>query len=435
MAFALFALSLGLGVDGRAAVLDAIPWVLDSTTGSSSYAQTGDVIVTNDGTEEDGAMWDPCTINMTQSFNMTFTINFGGNVYGCGADGMAFVMQTQGTGVVGAASAEHGYDSGGINGASLAVIMDTWTNTGAPYDDPPGEQTLGIDDNDSVSDVACNGTGPVTITGPCRPSIIADGSQATDANDHQVNFTWVPSGSNGTMTVTVDGIQRAVWTVDNYATIFNADGGDVDDVTFGITGGTGGGYNVQQAGLDNGSSADNGTEVSDLCGDATFTPNAIATETITPGNVCSVTQPPTFTVSETPTISATFTVSPTPSPTFTPLPTDCGTPTYVGGQALLQGQPGDSGGSTTTNFTYNVPSVVPDALVMVVVQNNTGGQLVDSMSFGGSAMTAGPSVTNVAGGKEALYYLPVGSLAAGSKTLAVTYNNTDNDPQIITIYV
>ncbi|HTB21256.1 MAG TPA: hypothetical protein VK914_00970 [bacterium] len=441
---AALALSLWLCAGRLAAVaLDDIPWNLVSggsaaAAGAPYYIQTGDVAVTADNAagNEAGAMWDPCTINLAEAFNLTFTINFGGNVYGCGADGMAFVLQNNGLGVVGAPSAEHGYDSGSVNGNSLAVVMDTWTNSGTPYSDP-NYQSLGIEDNDSVSDAACSGTGPVTIVnnfGGCRPSIIASGAQATDAANHQVQFIWTPSGANATMTVFVDGSERAEWTVDNYANIFS----NVNAVTFGITGGTGGGYNLQQAGLDAGSTVDNGTDVANppLCGVNTPTPNVTPSDLPTPYNACSVTQPPIFTQSETFTISPTFSVSPTASPTFTPAPTDCGTPSYVAGKALMTGQPGDSGGSTTTNIVYNVPSALMDGLVVIVVQNNTGGQLVNSINFGGTPMlTPVPSVTNINGGKEALFELPVGDLAAGNQTVSINYNNTDNDPQVITIYV
>ena len=75
-------------------------------------------------------MWDPCTIDLTQRFDLTFTVFFGWNSYCCGADGMAFVMQTSGNGVVGLDSGEHGYDNNNVGVNSLAVVMDTYTNPG-----------------------------------------------------------------------------------------------------------------------------------------------------------------------------------------------------------------------------------------------------------------------------------------------------------------
>src|ERR1700733_13901216 len=99
-------------LSGRAyaVAVDSIPWVLD---GTSSWSSTGYVeLVPNSGTSA-GAMWDPCTINVNDGFNLTWTVFLGQQNYTCGGDGMAFVLQGDGTGVVGQDSGEHGYDNGG----------------------------------------------------------------------------------------------------------------------------------------------------------------------------------------------------------------------------------------------------------------------------------------------------------------------------------
>ena len=168
-----------------------------------------------------------------------------------------------------------------------------------------------------MNDVACNPSGPVTITGPCRPSIIESGAQATDCGYHQEEFVWNPSGANATLTVSVDGVQRAVWTINNYSTLFGN-----TNVYFGMTASTGGSTNLQQAGLDTGSTVDGSTPVDTAaaCANPTVTPNAVATETGTPWN-CGLTLPPTFTpTGPTNTFTQTYTFTKTP----TPFPTPCG---------------------------------------------------------------------------------------------------------------
>src|SRR5262245_26764095 len=97
-------------------------------------------MLTPKAASQKGAMWNPCQISMNSNFDMTFVMNFGAD--NCGADGMAFVLQTNGTGALGADSGEHGYSNGGI-GNSVAITFDTYINPGAPYNDP-NYDSLGI---------------------------------------------------------------------------------------------------------------------------------------------------------------------------------------------------------------------------------------------------------------------------------------------------
>ncbi|HTB21257.1 MAG TPA: hypothetical protein VK914_00975, partial [bacterium] len=205
---ALFALGLMLCPNSLFAALDQIPWVLQ---GNAVNAQTGNVVVVPDQngltgpTNQAGAMWDPCAINVNEAFNLSWTVNLGGNEMPCGADGMAFVLQTGGTGVIGLASGEHGYDNGSIPTTSLAVVLDTYTNAGSPYFDPTYE-SLGIEDNNSAEDAACNGTGPVTIAntfGGCRPPILPGGANASNGQNLTVDFIWTPNTVTGDATYEV----------------------------------------------------------------------------------------------------------------------------------------------------------------------------------------------------------------------------------------
>lgn len=99
-----------------------INWVLN---GSAQYNNGYRVMITPDAGTQAGSMWNPCQIDMNNSFNMCFIMNFGHRA--CGADGIAFVLQGVGTGALGPDSGEHGYS--GIS-PSLAIDFDTYQNPG-----------------------------------------------------------------------------------------------------------------------------------------------------------------------------------------------------------------------------------------------------------------------------------------------------------------
>ncbi|HTB23273.1 MAG TPA: hypothetical protein VK914_11290 [bacterium] len=129
------------------------------------------------------------------------------------------------------------------------------------------------------------------------------------------------------------------------------------------------------------------------------------------------------------------TASPSPTPTGTPYPPGCGPPVFQGGATLLDGQPGNSAGAKTYNYT--VPSTTSDALVLVEVEEPTSGEDVSSMTFGGAPVPLWESQTMAgsASGTWAIYAMTTASLAAGSTPLVVTFNNTDNTNDIIQIYL
>ncbi|HXB98685.1 MAG TPA: sugar-binding protein, partial [bacterium] len=251
--------------------------------GNAVHQQTGNVVLTQDSGGQIGGMWNACTLNLTQNFDITWDLNFGGNAYGCGADGMAFALQKNGTGALGADSGEHGYDNGGIN-SGIAVYMDTWTNAVAPYNDP-AYQSLGVNVNGAPGDAVNGGT----ITGPARPPLLPANAPITDALNHTVEFIWTVSGVNGTMQVKVDGNLQATYVFNNFAT--NWFGGNASAVTWGMTASTGGSYNLQQAGVDSVSTI-NGTAVTSatVCAISTPTVNTTPAVTVTP-MACTVPTP------------------------------------------------------------------------------------------------------------------------------------------------
>lgn len=258
-----------------AAVAD-LPWAL---AGTASYLQTGNVVLTQNSGAQAGAMWNRCSLDLTKPFDVTWDLNFGGNNYGCGADGMAFALQKNGVAVLGADSGEHGYDNGGIN-SGIAVYMDTWTNAVGPYNDPAYD-SLGVNVNGTPGD-ATNGCGGGTaITGPCRPGLLPGNAQVTDGLNHTVEYVWTPAGLNATLAVKVDGNLRGTWTFNNFAV--NWFGGDATAVNWGMTASTGGAYNLQQAGVDSISTI-NGVAVTSAAACAVPTP----TPNVTPSPVVTV---------------------------------------------------------------------------------------------------------------------------------------------------
>jgi len=258
------ALTLLLAAAGTASAvtLDNLPWVLE---GTAIGGNTGDVKLTQNTASCAGAMWEPCVINVTENFDLVWTLYPGDVDYNCGGDGMAFVLQGLGASILGNVSGEHGYGATFTDG--LAVFLDTYQNSGSPYLDP-GYESLGIVVDGGDADAACTDTNG--ITGPCRPPALPGGANVTDGNFHQFEVQWAVSGGNATLSVLVDSNPQAVYAVPNYSQYF----ANTAAVYFGFTASSGSGTNWQQAALDSGSTVNGSTAVTALgCGANTPTPN------------------------------------------------------------------------------------------------------------------------------------------------------------------
>lgn len=187
--------------------------VLDgSATGSC------DCYTITDFTNQAGSVWSPTTIDLTNPFDFTFTINLGvDDVWG--ADGMVFALRQTGT-ASGALGNGMGYS--GIT-PSVGVEVDTWNSS-------PTVAT------DIVSDhVGMNSMGGVEhdLEGPLAIANIEDGL------DHTFQVTWDPVTFD--LEVILDGTSIFTHTEDLVTSFF----GGVPDVYFGWTGGTGGVDNIQ----------------------------------------------------------------------------------------------------------------------------------------------------------------------------------------------
>ena len=309
-------------------------------------------------------MWDPCKIDITQPFDISFMMNFGDTT--CGADGMSFVLQNDSGTVTGGNAGEHGFGSI-TNG--LAVGFDIFERTVSPYFDPVYD-SLNIQTSASAQyagPAACD-SGLGVISGPTcsRPQISASSPNIKDGLDHTMRFVWDPlsNPSTPTITVYVDGNLRAEWTMPSgyLASIFGSPASN--QLWFGITAATGGSETYQEAGILAGSIANGGQDMStNPCAVATIA--AVATPLVLPTNACGTATPaPTFTFSPTPMPPTnTFTDSPTP------FPAGCGTPTYQSGGIVATGQCGNS--LALQNYTVTAPAVA-NTLLLVAISRASG---------------------------------------------------------------
>jgi len=390
-----------------------VPWVLVGNAASETNA--GVVQLTANTTAQVGAMWNPCAINVTQPFDLTWMVNFGTNQQQCGADGMAFVLQSNGTtGIMGADSGEHGYSNGNIT-SSLAVILDTFTNSGI-YDDPPWN-SLGIEtagNNQDAGPTGCtygtwtsNGTGQIAYSGNyCgRPPISSAYSQVPIGLNYTFEVQWNPTTYQITVITTTPGFvpsTQAIWTLpSNYlSTIFGSPAGNL--VYFGFTASDGGSTNAQQAALIGGTI--NGVNVNTITCAPSPTPGSLAPPQVTP-TFCG-TQSPTFTPN-----GPTF----TPTITFTPYPLGCGPPTIVGTPLLEEGYLSSASNSYPMTIPYN-----PNELLVVRISNQSTATAITSVTYNGSALTQVMSNVDQQNGQMETWILKLPSTGA-SYNLVVNF--------------
>ena len=330
-----------------------INWALN---GSAAYADNGSVRLTPDSPTQAGSMWNPCPLDINNNFNLCFRMNFGHRA--CGADGMAFVLQTGGTGQLGQDSGEHGYS--GI-GNSLAIAFDTYQNPAAPYYDPINHSLNlnrnGNRDFEGPGNGSCAGTnGTGWAAGDCRTSVSASQAIISDAQDHDMCVTW--NAGSRSLSVSFDGVNRATWTLP--ADYINTAFGGSSTVYYGFTGSTGGSTNYQQVEQ---TSADITT-----CG-YTAQPTANATAIPLSYDSCGFTPAPTYTP-EGPTN--------TPTITPTPYPPGCGPPAMVASSHV-----GSACNPPATSF--NNPGGANGMLLVRIEKGGSGD--VTGVSYGGQPMT------------------------------------------------
>ena len=210
-----------------------------NVAGTATVMSTSGCYQLTNTTSQSGAVWNIYMINLTQPFDITLKLNFGNRSEihyvpaTCGADGMTFVLQPLSIGVFGPGGGV-GYQ--GIT-PSLGVVMDTYVDN--PTD--PSFQHISIHKNGDVLHNTANQL--VSYT-----SAVGFPANITDGLYHKFRFTWTPTPSGvGTMNIyfgtatTLPTTPTLTYTGNIVNDIFSNN----PNVYWGVSGSTGGCWNVQ----------------------------------------------------------------------------------------------------------------------------------------------------------------------------------------------
>lgn len=188
-------------------------------TGNDCYQLTG--LFGN----QNGTVWYGDQLDLNQPFNIQFRMNFG-NLDVDGADGICFVLHTQGTSAIGQNGGGMGYQD---FGTSLGIEFDTYQNSNRsdPFYDHVAIQLNGDINHSGANNVA----GPVQIS-PFNENV-------EDGDDHVVEIRWDPA--TNALQVYFDCAFRLQGNIDIINQVFNG----TTQVWWGFTAATGGLYNNQ----------------------------------------------------------------------------------------------------------------------------------------------------------------------------------------------
>ena len=199
------------------------PYILN---GSATQRTCNCYVLTNDGQNQSGTAWNKNLIDLSQSFDYVFEINLGCKD-GPGADGIGFILQTEGTNL-GATGQGLGFK--GIS-PSLGVLIDTYENEGE--NDPPWDHLA----------IQMNGVSDHLLPGGdlAAPVMLIEGNEnIEDCRWHLLRIEW--NAVTHMLRVSIDNEQRITINKDLVADIF----GGKPKVFWGFAGSTGGSSNVQQ---------------------------------------------------------------------------------------------------------------------------------------------------------------------------------------------
>ncbi|MEM9987237.1 MAG: L-type lectin-domain containing protein, partial [Bacteroidota bacterium] len=214
-----FCLLLGLASLGHAQY---------NTVGNATANGPDCFILTNNATSQTGAAWNTTTIDPNFPFDIRGSINLGTN--DGGADGIAFVLQTAGSGAIGGLGGSLGY--GGLI-PSLIIEFDTYQNS-----------TWGDPVFDHVAILSAGSNSHIAATSLVAPvGILPGNANAEDGLFHDVRFRWLPAIS--VFEVYVDCQLRLTYNGDIRTVLNNSTA-----VTYGFTASTGGLTNQHQACFD-----------------------------------------------------------------------------------------------------------------------------------------------------------------------------------------
>lgn len=182
-------------------------------------------------TNNRGVVWNNTPLDLSQPFDMTFTVSQTPN----GADGLAFVLQNAGTGAYGASGNANGFATPvppdpfytGII-ASVGVELDCQDNSGAGVADIPADH------------IAVHVNGDITTAAAGPAAAIPNGSNINDGNCRLWRIVWVPAPVNR-MDIYFNNVLRLTYNNDMVANVF----GGNPAVTWGLTGSCGASFMTQ----------------------------------------------------------------------------------------------------------------------------------------------------------------------------------------------
>jgi len=252
------------------------PYILN---GAATQRTCNCYVLTEDRQNASGTVWNKSKHDLTQSFDFVFDVNLGCKD-GNGADGIGFILQTEGTNL---GATGQGLGFAGIS-PSLGILIDTYQNTAE--NDPPWDH-LAIQMNGESDHLQ-----PQNLAGPV---MLTDGNQnIEDCNWHLFRIKWDAVAK--TLEVSVDGQLRLSVQKDLVQDIF---GGD-PLVYWGFAGSTGGSSNVQQFcaalrpdyGFDGGQVLCDGTPVKFIDNSSSFGTITRRHWDLGDGTISTVVQPP-----------------------------------------------------------------------------------------------------------------------------------------------
>lgn len=199
------------------------------TNGSATQDNCNCYTLTTETMNQSGSVWNATQTDLRQPFDFKFNVFLGCN--DGGADGIAFILQTQSTSVGRSGS---GLGFAGVS-PSIGIALDTYQNTfiGSPIDDlndPPFDH-ISIQRDGAVR----HGTDlaePVTAS--------ATGNNIEDCNWHVLRITWAPDQKK--LDAYFDGVFRVGVTVDLVGDVFRSS----PLVYWGFSASTGGSVNQQK---------------------------------------------------------------------------------------------------------------------------------------------------------------------------------------------
>lgn len=176
-----------------------------------------------------GVVWYQDKLNLSESFDIEFLMNFGTND-ASGADGIAFIMQTVGNQAIGATGGGLGF--AGFS-PSLGIEFDTWSNSSEfSSSGDPSSDHIAILQNGNIFHLT-----PDNLAGPIQAS--ASNVNIEDGKDHVVRIVWRPT--TNTVEVYFDCQLRLTLKKDIIKDIFKGK----SEVWWGFGAATGGGVNNQ----------------------------------------------------------------------------------------------------------------------------------------------------------------------------------------------